>query len=256
MSITMAKIHIVGCGGLFYHSMLGIRNILCSSLEVMESIELVLWDDDKTDYRNRYRQWFDEDREKITLAAHVFNPLLGPCAVKVYGEKFPGAKVVKKDYMLEGKALGKKLLLIVGLPDNHKARKMVYSQAEVIADIAPSNMLVASMIAGNSTERGYCYSMWHSKGKKKEDYDYMRAHIDILAEADAEEAREASATSCMDNGTAEQSVIGNMRTGALIVETMMDILTYRGDKDPRGGREMSWVCNDKVNKVFDDKYQK
>lgn len=243
MRLNKIQLHIVGAGGLAYHSMSGMLNVLYKVADDADMMTVHVWDKDEVEERNKYRQW---TRAGVNKAEIVGGILSKACHVTVHKEMFSRTtatgltvadKLNKQDFNLGG-------IIVVGLPDNHMCRTAIYDMCEELGKNSLKQVVVGSIVAGNSGTNGYAFGMWHTG--REDRYDWMKVHGDIREEAEKEEKKLAQPVSCMDTGEPIQSVESNMLTAGLIVKMIDTMLGYNDIGKPSGGLEYTWFKLDKA----------
>ena len=221
----MSAIVVVGCGGLFYHGMAKLAVEVNARPEV-ESILLV--DGDRVEPHNRHRQWgTGVGGRKVVLAQERLQALLGHVEVEGRDERI--RTPVEMTQILERlSGMAEDVLLVVSLPDNHKAR------VDIHEGVAEAHQAVTEIVAGNNVDGGYTYTgSWVS--------DWTARHPDVVEEAarEREDPRRMEGHSCAND--VRQSAFGNMMTALLWTEEVGRVL----DGEPL--REAYWALEAQEN---------
>ena len=209
----------VGCGGVFYHGLTQLSTFVARRPDM----RIVLMDGDRIEARNSERQWTYGVGDFKAMAARtvlsymeVGGMVVGIPAMFIEGDVALAANlVVGEDEVL-------RRLVVVGAPDNHLCRKLIYEECRELANKKPE-IEITAVVAGNSVTDGYAYGAVFQGETVKN--DWMLRHPDIGEEAREEEEQLAHPEGCGSlPETPEQSSGGNHMTAYLMWKTAENCL--------------------------------
>lgn len=219
------ELHMVGCGGVFYH---GISQMACWLKRRGTTVGCIhLYDPDSVEERNGLRQWGAHSGEyKVLVAGRILQAL----GVQQDITTLPyGAPPMSFDKDMQQ--------VVVLLPDNHLTRVRVLGELRAHQEKMGWRYPALCITGGNTEVDGYAYSCM-----LKDEViwcNWLLRHQDIREEAmkEAEEAalQEEEDTGCANApGPDEQTVWGNVLTANCIWE-----IAERGVRDDDVG-ELRW----------------
>lgn len=201
------EVHMVGCGGGFYH---GITQMACWLNRRGKTVGLIhLYDPDAVEERNGLRQWgTDSGESKVVVACRALDELAVQQPIMTHSIAVPPMSFDKDMQQV-----------VILLPDNHLTRVRVFGELRAHQEGTDWKLPAVCITAGNTEVDGYAYS---SMFKDETIWcNWLLRHHDIreeaLKEATAEALQEQNPTGCANTpGPDEQTVLGNVLTAACI----------------------------------------
>lgn len=212
------EVHMVGCGGVFYH---GIPAMVCWLNRRGKTVGRIhLYDPDKVEERNGLRQWGrDVGERKVAIAQGILLGLGVQQHIMGHPEAAPPMSFDKDMQQL-----------VVVIPDNHLTRVRVFGELRQHQEDTNWKYPAVCITGGNTLMDGYAYSSMFGGGTIW--CNWLLRHHDIREEAVAEATAEAlrleeGNTGCANTpGPDEQTVLGNTLTAACIWSLVEEAMGY------------------------------